>query len=99
MLAPLEAGVLTGCATAPREMLPLLRQTAPHVDWQEKRWHQEGKVWTSGAVSLLHVELLAVESHFLIPKITRLIFPTVVERPGLDACLHGDTLGRTRDLG
>lgn len=51
MQVALEAGLLEGKkATAPREMLPMLRQSAPGVDWQEKRWEQDGKMWTSGAL-------------------------------------------------
>lgn len=51
MQAALEAGVLDGKkATAPRELLPMLRQSAPAVDWQETRWQQDGKLWTSGAL-------------------------------------------------
>lgn len=37
-------------ATGPREMLPLLRNMAPKTDWIEKRWVQDGKIWTSGAL-------------------------------------------------
>ena len=47
----LQAGLLDGKhATGPREMLPMLRKDAPHVQWTEKRWEHDGKVWTSGAL-------------------------------------------------
>jgi transcriptional regulator GlxA family with amidase domain len=49
--APLRAGVLQGkTATAPRTMLGMLRDTAPDVQWVEKRWAHDGKLWTSGAL-------------------------------------------------
>lgn len=50
-MAPLQAGVLDGRnATAPREMLPYLRQSSPGINWLEKRWVRDGKLWSSGAV-------------------------------------------------
>lgn len=49
--AALEAGVFKGkTATAPRLMLPHLRQCAADVQWEERRWHRDGKLWTSGAL-------------------------------------------------
>jgi transcriptional regulator GlxA family with amidase domain len=49
--APLKAGILEGkSATAPRPMMGMLRQTAPGVQWAEKRWARDGKLWTSGAL-------------------------------------------------
>ena len=47
----LAAGVLEGktCA-APRLMLEDLRKQAPGTKWVEKRFVQDGKVWTSGAL-------------------------------------------------
>jgi len=51
MLAPLQAGVLQGkTATAPSEMIPELREQAPNVKWVNKRWANDGKLWTSGAL-------------------------------------------------
>lgn len=48
---PLKAGVLDGkTATAPRFLLSMLRKDAPGVNWVEKRWHRDGKLWTSGAL-------------------------------------------------
>lgn len=45
------AGLLTGrTATAPRMMLEELKKSAPHVNWVEKRWVQDGKLWTSGTL-------------------------------------------------
>lgn len=47
----LQAGLLDGKrATGIREMLPQLRKDAPHVQWTEKRWEHDGKVWTSGTL-------------------------------------------------
>ncbi|KAH7040081.1 class I glutamine amidotransferase-like protein [Microdochium trichocladiopsis] len=51
MMPALQAGLLQGkTVTAPREMLPELRKQAPDVDWVSKRWANDGKVWTSGAL-------------------------------------------------
>ncbi|KAL8705832.1 MAG: hypothetical protein Q9201_001055 [Fulgogasparrea decipioides] len=48
----LFSGILDGkTATAPRELLPLLREKAPGVQWVERRWVRDGKIWTSGAVA------------------------------------------------
>ncbi|KAL4863483.1 hypothetical protein BDV12DRAFT_206469 [Aspergillus spectabilis] len=45
----LRAGLLEGkTATAPRLFLPMLRQSAPGVDWVEKRYVVDGKIWTTG---------------------------------------------------
>lgn len=49
--AAFQAGVFKGkTATAPRPMVPMLRQMAPDTQWVEKRWHRDGKLWTSGAL-------------------------------------------------
>jgi transcriptional regulator GlxA family with amidase domain len=49
--APLRAGLLQGkTATAPRTMLDMLRDNATGVQWVEKRWARDGKLWTSGAL-------------------------------------------------
>ncbi|RYP50165.1 hypothetical protein DL768_004282 [Monosporascus sp. mg162] len=51
VMAPMQAGILQGkSATGPRIMLPMLRRTNPGVDWQEKRWVRDGKLWTSGTL-------------------------------------------------
>jgi transcriptional regulator GlxA family with amidase domain len=50
-LAGLEAGLLDGkTATAPRFMIEQLRQGHSQVQWVEKRWANDGKIWTSGAL-------------------------------------------------
>lgn len=50
-LSALESGLLEGkTATGPRLMLDDLRQMAPGVNWIEKRWVRDGKLWTSGAL-------------------------------------------------
>lgn len=50
-LAPLQAGLLAGkTATAPRLMIGYLRQAHPEVNWVAKRWANDGKIWTSGAL-------------------------------------------------
>ncbi|KAK3072537.1 hypothetical protein LTR53_006636 [Teratosphaeriaceae sp. CCFEE 6253] len=50
-LAALQSGLLTGkTGTAPRPMVDHLRQTNPEVNWVAKRWVQDGKIWTSGAL-------------------------------------------------
>lgn len=50
-VAPLHAGLLQNLrATAPRDLLPLARKEFPDVQWEERRWVRDGKVWTAGAV-------------------------------------------------
>lgn len=45
----LLAGLLDNrTATAPISLLGQLRQTSPEVTWVKKRWHQDGKLWTTG---------------------------------------------------
>ncbi|KAL8836776.1 MAG: hypothetical protein Q9176_006099 [Flavoplaca citrina] len=48
----LYSGVLDGkTVTAPRGLLPMLKEEKPDVKWVEKRWVRDGKVWSSGAVA------------------------------------------------
>ncbi|KAK5677596.1 hypothetical protein LTS10_010168 [Elasticomyces elasticus] len=50
-MAGLQAGLLKGkTATGPRIMIDSLRQANPEVNWVAKRWAQDGKIWTSGAL-------------------------------------------------
>jgi transcriptional regulator GlxA family with amidase domain len=50
-VAPLQAGLLKGkTATGPRILLEMLRKSNPEVDWVEKRWVRDGKLWSSGAL-------------------------------------------------
>lgn len=50
-LVALQSGLLEGkTATAPRPMLKMLRQMNPEVQWVERRWARDGKIWTSGAL-------------------------------------------------
>ena len=50
-LGPQLAGVLAGkTATAPRFMLPELKEKDPRTQWVDKRFARDGKVWTSGAL-------------------------------------------------
>jgi len=54
IIPALQSGILAGQrATAPRGMIPLLKQQAPDVEWVEKRWttSENGKLWSSGAVT------------------------------------------------
>ncbi|PYH94501.1 hypothetical protein BO71DRAFT_419320 [Aspergillus ellipticus CBS 707.79] len=45
----LTAGILEGkTATAPRKFLPILQKMAPGTNWVDKRWVQDGKIWTTG---------------------------------------------------
>lgn len=51
IMAPLQAGILHGCrATAPRMMLQQLKKDTKGVDWTEKRWEHDHKLWTTGAL-------------------------------------------------
>ncbi|ETN41053.1 uncharacterized protein HMPREF1541_02987 [Cyphellophora europaea CBS 101466] len=50
-MSALQAGILRGhTATAPRLVVDELRKTNPEVNWVEKRWVHDGKLWTSGAL-------------------------------------------------
>ncbi|KAL3470435.1 hypothetical protein BJX99DRAFT_267450 [Aspergillus californicus] len=47
----LMAGLLEGkMATAPRVFLNGVREMAPNVNWVEKRYVRDGKIWTTGAL-------------------------------------------------
>lgn len=49
--ALLHAGLLGGTtAAAPRMLIPGLRRTNPEVTWVAKRWHKDGKIWTTGTL-------------------------------------------------
>lgn len=49
--APMLAGLLKGkSATAPRPFLPMAKEMSPDTEWHEKRWHVDGKMWTSGTL-------------------------------------------------
>ena len=51
-LPPLHSGILSGkVATAPRSLLPLLKDRHRDVAWEDKRWARDGKVWTSGGIT------------------------------------------------
>jgi transcriptional regulator GlxA family with amidase domain len=50
-LVGLQAGLFEGkTATAPRFMVEGLRKGHPQVKWVEKRWANDGKIWTSGTL-------------------------------------------------
>jgi hypothetical protein len=50
-MSGLQAGLLKGkTATGPRIMLEQLRKDHPEVQWVAKRWANDGKIWTSGAL-------------------------------------------------
>ncbi|KAK6376366.1 hypothetical protein LTS17_006961 [Exophiala oligosperma] len=49
---PFAAGLFEGkTVTGPRPFLAQMRKVAPQTTWLEKRWHRDGKLWTSGAVT------------------------------------------------
>ncbi len=51
ILVAVEAGLVANkTVTGPRFMLPQLRAGAPDATWIEKRYVQDGKLWTSGAL-------------------------------------------------
>ncbi|KAF2175714.1 class I glutamine amidotransferase-like protein [Zopfia rhizophila CBS 207.26] len=46
------AGVLDGKrATGAREIIPLLKQKFPKVEWEIKRWTFDGKIWTAAGIT------------------------------------------------
>lgn len=51
VFAMLEAGVLEGkTVSAPRMALDGLRKNAPNVNWVDKRWVRDGKIWSSNTL-------------------------------------------------
>ncbi|KAL4876296.1 DJ-1/PfpI family protein [Aspergillus karnatakaensis] len=47
----LAAGLLEGkTATAPRPILSTVKKLAPGVNWVEKRYVRDGKIWTTGSL-------------------------------------------------
>ncbi|KAB2573615.1 putative dj-1 family protein [Lasiodiplodia theobromae] len=51
VLALLEAGLLEGkTATGPRMILDMMRKNAPLVNWVDRRWVRDGKIWSSSTL-------------------------------------------------
>ncbi|KJZ73657.1 hypothetical protein HIM_06990 [Hirsutella minnesotensis 3608] len=51
ILPAVMAGITEGkTATGPRFLLEPLRKQSPATKWVERRWVQDGKLWTSGAL-------------------------------------------------
>ncbi|GKT42794.1 uncharacterized protein ColSpa_02975 [Colletotrichum spaethianum] len=51
MIPPMEAGILTGkTATGPRPIIGAMKEKVPFVNWVEKRWAHDGKLWTSSTL-------------------------------------------------
>lgn len=47
----MEAGILEGkTVSAPRMALYLLSMNAPNVNWVDKRWARDGKIWSSSSL-------------------------------------------------
>ncbi|KAI9873326.1 MAG: hypothetical protein M1830_000541 [Pleopsidium flavum] len=52
VMPALASGILDGkTVTAPRGLIPMLREKYPGSEFVEKRWVRDGKVWTSGGVT------------------------------------------------
>lgn len=54
IIPAVQSGIVAGQrATAPRGLIPLMKQQAPDVEWVEKRWttNENGRLWSSGAVT------------------------------------------------
>lgn len=69
-----QAGVLDGVtATAPRILLPTLKQSAPDVKWTEKRWEEDGKIWTSGGITNGYDALSAFVRKAYAPELANLV--------------------------
>lgn len=54
ILPALQSGIILGQrATAPRAIIPFLKQVAPDAEWVDKRWttSEDGRLWTSGSVT------------------------------------------------
>ena len=51
MLGPMMAGLFEGkTVTAPRFALDGFKAVTPNTTWVDKRWAQDGKLWTSGTL-------------------------------------------------
>ncbi|KAG9231389.1 class I glutamine amidotransferase-like protein [Amylocarpus encephaloides] len=51
MIQAQKAGILKDkTCTGPRGMLPMFKAQSPETTWLEKRYVQDGKIWTSGAL-------------------------------------------------
>ncbi|KAF2761694.1 class I glutamine amidotransferase-like protein [Pseudovirgaria hyperparasitica] len=51
MMTPMQAGLLKGkTATCPLPILSQLEATAPETTWVRKRFHRDGKLWTTGTL-------------------------------------------------
>ncbi|KAH9230781.1 hypothetical protein K456DRAFT_1871465 [Colletotrichum gloeosporioides 23] len=51
MVPLLEAGILAGkTSTCPRSIFELMKKTVPVVNWVDKRWAQDGKLWTASTL-------------------------------------------------
>lgn len=78
IMPALQSGILAGQrATAPRAMIPILKQMAPNVEWVDKRWttSEDGKLWSSGAVTN-GIEMMATfvrEAGVIAPEIGNII--------------------------
>ena len=69
------AGILVGkTATAPRFMVPELQKQDPRTNWVEKRYVQDGKIWTSGAL-LNGLDLMREFMLEYWPDLTRITIP------------------------
>ena len=67
-----QAGVLEGkSATCPRLLLPMFKEMAPNVKWTEKRWEEDGKIWTSGAITNGHDAVAAFVRKTYAPELTK----------------------------
>lgn len=48
---PVQAGLFAGkTATGPLPFMEKLKVTVPDTKWVEKRWHRDGKLWTSATL-------------------------------------------------
>ncbi|KAF7550487.1 hypothetical protein G7Z17_g5658 [Cylindrodendrum hubeiense] len=51
IMAMLEAGLLEGkTVTGPRMIVEALKKQVPNVNWVDKRWVHDGKVWSSSSL-------------------------------------------------
>ncbi|KAF9875160.1 hypothetical protein CkaCkLH20_07426 [Colletotrichum karsti] len=51
MMPLLEAGLLAGkTATCPRSLIDLMKKNVPMVNWVDRRWAHDGKLWTSSTL-------------------------------------------------
>lgn len=72
-----QSGVLKGKqACGPRALVPMLRKKFPDVNWvDDKRWFQDGNIWTSGKFTGGAVFAIAAKCIFYLLRLLQEVSP------------------------